>query len=145
MRHPRHCLAHYQYFLQYHQRYSLQSATHASKHISEPSHAGTSTTSPSLPCHPRLHDNHVTQVSTPPTLAHYPCNYAIHTIHASTLACHPCKRATHTTHATHATHTSTYSTPFFKLCFYYSETLYRSLLSSLSPSVNQGTNKDNRA
>ena len=89
MRYPRHWIAHYQYFLQYHQRYSLQYATHASTSTTLPTLAH-QPRSPSLPCHPRQHVNHVTQVSTPPT--------------SPTQARHPRYPRQH---ATHATHTST--------------------------------------
>ena len=119
MRYPRHSLAHYQYFLQYHQRYSL---------ITPPTLAD-------QPPYTQWHTNYVTLVvmpSTlacqPPMLAHYPGEHATHITHASSLACHPCKHATHPTHAsmpptpltlvhhlrkhsTHATHASTPPTP----------------------------------
>ena len=100
MRHPRYCLAHHQYFLQYHQRYSpTWYATHAN----------TSTTLPmlthqprhpychslTLACQPRNLDKLATHASTPPT--------------RPTLARHPPK------HAAHAPPASTYSTPFLKL------------------------------
>ena len=63
-------------------------------------------TSPSLPCHPRQHVNHVTQVSTSPTKARHPHHPRKHAsrpptqahqqfTHASMLAGHPRKHATH--------------------------------------------------
>ena len=99
MRHPRYCLAHHQYFLQYHQRYSpTWYATHAN----------TSTTLPMLthqPRHPYCHSL---------TLACQPRNLDKLATHASTrptrpkLARHPHK---HAAHAAHATHASTPPTP----------------------------------
>ena len=65
MRYPRHCLAHYQYFLQYHQRYSRLYATHAS----------TSTTLPTLALqqrHPRYQVTHASMLTTKPKLAGQP-------------------------------------------------------------------------
>ena len=69
MRYPRHYLAHYQYFLQYHQLYALQYATHAS----------TSTTLLTLvrqPRHPRCHVNHASMSITYPKLACHPRQHA---------------------------------------------------------------------
>ena len=116
MCYPRHCLAHYQYFLQYHQRYSLQCATYASKSTTLPTLAHT-------PRHPRCHvtqasmqqrnpSQHATHASTLPTEAR---QHATHTTHGSTpptppmpptLARHPRK------HTSHSTHCSTYNSPF---------------------------------
>ena len=108
MRYPRHCLAHYQYILQYHQRYSLQYATHASTSTPLPTlaheprhprchvtHASMSTTQPKLAHHLRQQATHASTPPTPPTQAR---KHATHTTHASTLARHPHKHATHATH-----------------------------------------------
>ena len=82
MRYPRYCLADHQYFLQHHQRYSLQNATHAS----------TSSILPTLAHQPRQLLCHITQASRPTTQPRFARHRRQHTTHASTpptLAHHP--------------------------------------------------------
>ena len=92
MHYPRHCLAHYQYFLQYHQRYSLQCPTHASTPTTLPM-------PPTLACQPRNPSQHATHASTLPTQAHHPHHPLKH---ASTLPAPPTLARQLRKHVTHA-------------------------------------------
>ena len=91
-----------QYFLQYHQRFSLYYAIHAT-------HVNTLPTLPTLAHHPRHPCWHVTHASTPSTLACHLHQCATNANTPPTLAGLPDK------HTTYDTKVSTISMPFLKL------------------------------
>ena len=70
------------YFLQYHQRYLLQYATHTT-HVSTP------------PTLPTLAHHHVTHAGTQPTLARHPCQHVTHASVPPTQTYHPGQQAFH--------------------------------------------------